>query len=171
MLKTKSSILFVGLAVGTITIIGAVGIIRTGEKHTAPLPIEANAVDWPESSGEDAGNNANGQDAAGEKGSIAVPGTEVMQFKAEQKKQKVNLYNPGTNDCYFEISIMLEDRTVLYQSGLVPPGKGLRDIELEDALSEGEYPNAILRYKCLNQDEELTLTHLAEIKFTIQSIL
>lgn len=159
MIKRKQSIIVVVVMLSLLTIIGVIGIVMTGEKKT-PLPLEENAVDWPEDSG---------QNAASAQGDIAVPGTDKMIFKADQKKQEVNLYNPGKNDCYFKISILLEDETLLFQSGLISPGKGLYEIETKEALSEGEYQNSILRYECFSQDENLTPLHCAEIKFTIQS--
>lgn len=159
MIKRKQSIIFVVLMMSLLTMVGVIGVVKTGEKKT-PLPLEKNAVDLPEESG---------QDAASAQGSIAVPGTEMMIFKADQKKQEVNLYNPGKNNCYFKISILLEDETLLFQSGLISPGKGLYEIEIKKALPEGEYQNSILRYECFSEDEHLTPLHRAEIIFTIQS--
>ena len=166
MIKRKQSIIFVVLMLGLLTMVGVIGVVKTGEKKT-PLPLEENAVDLPEASLPEGSGQKQNETSA--QGSIAVPGTEKMIFKADQKKQEVNLYNPGKNDCYFKISILLEDETLLFQSGLISPGKGLYEIETKEALSEGEYQNSILRYECFSQDENLTPLHCAEIKFTIQS--
>lgn len=166
MIKRKQSIIFVVLMLGLLTMVGVIGVVKTGEKKT-PLPLEKNAVDLPEASLPEGSGQKQNETSA--QGSIAVPGTEKMIFKADQKKQEVNLYNPGKNNCYFRISILLEDETLLFQSGLISPGKGLYDIELKKALLEGEYPNSILRYECFSEDEQLTPLHRAEIVFTIQS--
>lgn len=161
MVKNKKRILCIAGILLLLAVIASVGILMTGEKK-APLSIEKNAVDWPESS-EQKTKDASGQ--------IAVPGMETMTFKADQKKQEVNLYNPDKNDCYFRISILLEDGTLLAQTGLLAPGKGVVDMELSKALPEGAYENAVLRYECLSQDEALTLLHSAKIRCTIESVL
>ncbi len=54
---------------------------------------------------------------------IAIPGYEALELKADQKKQTLCLPNPETNDCYFRISLYLADDTLLWQSGLIKPGK------------------------------------------------
>ena len=121
MIKRKQSIIFVVLMLGLLTMVGVIGVVKTGEKKT-PLPLEENAVDLPEASLPEGSGQKQNETSA--QGSIAVPGTEKMIFKADQKKQEVNLYNPGKNNCYFRISILLEDETLLFQSGMISPGKG-----------------------------------------------
>lgn len=161
MVKDKKRVLcIVGILI-LLAIIGVIGIRMAGEKK-APLTIDKNAMDWPESS-ESQSTDTQGQ--------VAVPGMETMVFKADQKQQSVNLYNPDKNDCYFRISILLEDGTLVAQTGLLEPGKGVSDIQLEKSLPEGEYKEAVLQYECFSQDEAQTPLHCARIKCTIQSVL
>ena len=55
--------------------------------------------------------------------SIAIPGYEGISLKADSKGQEIGFPNPAQNTCYFQISLMLEDGTLLWQSGLVEPGE------------------------------------------------
>lgn len=161
MIKEKQKLIFVSVLLCILVIAGVYGIFHLGESNTPPK-MEEDAVEWAGS--EDKNNNSG---SPGE--NIAVPGTDVMNMKADQKKQSVNLYNPEQNNCYFKISLLLEDGTLLYQSDLIAPGKGIYEIELAKALAEGTYDNSILKYECFDMDENYTPLNAAEFVFTIQS--
>ena len=88
---------------------------------------------------------------------IDIPGFDVMNLKAGETTQAVNLYNPIQNTCYFKMSLMLSDRTVLWQSKLVEPGKGIYEIELNRALEAGVYEGAILKYECFSLEDQSPL--------------
>ena len=96
--------------------------------------------------------------------SIAIPGYEMLELKAGSKEQTLCLPNPEQNTCYFQISLFLEDGTLLWQSELIEPGKTSKPIE---SLSKGTYPKAVLRYACYRMDEDLTLLNGAEAKVTL----
>lgn len=161
-MKTNKLIL-IGLSVlaGILLIAGVYGVIQKGERN-APPALEGNTVDSAEEENDDK------ESALADK-KIAVPGADLMIFKANQKKQTVNLYNPEKNSCYFKISLLLEDGTLLYQSDLIAPGKGIEEIELSRALPGGNYENAILKYECFAMDQNNTPLNGAEFSFTIQS--
>ena len=159
MIKKKQRLMFVSVLSCILVIAGVYGIFHMGENNTPPL-MEDDAVDW-------AGEEDENTDSTGE--NIAVPGTDVMYWKADQKKQSVNLYNPEKNSCYFKIRLLLEDGTPLYQSDLIAPGKGMYEIELSKALPEGIYDNSILKYECFDMDENFTPLNGAEFALTIQS--
>lgn len=99
--------------------------------------------------------------------SIAIPGYETLELKADSKKQSLCLPNPVQNVCYFQISLYLEDGTLLWQSELIEPGKASKPIVLTESLSKGTYPKAVLRYSCYRMDEELTPLNGAETKVTL----
>ena len=99
--------------------------------------------------------------------SIAIPGYEVLELKSDTEKQSVCLPNPEQNMCYFQISLYLEDGTLLWKSDLVEPGQNSEPIVLTKALVKGTYPNAILRYSCYRIDENLTPLNGAETKVTL----
>ena len=161
-MKTNKLIL-IGLSVlaGILLISSVYGVIQKGERN-APPALEGNTVDSAEE------ENDNKESALAEK-KIAVPGADIMIFKANQKKQTVNLYNPEKNSCYFKISLLLEDGTLLYQSDLIAPGKEIEEIEISRALPSGNYENAILKYECFDMDQNNTPLNGAEFSFTIQS--
>ena len=98
---------------------------------------------------------------------IDIPGFDVMNFKAGTTKQSVNLYNPGANTCYFKMTILLNDGTVLWESKLVEPNKAIYEITLNQSLSAGEYKDCTLKYECFKMDEAQTPLNGSEINFTL----
>lgn len=98
---------------------------------------------------------------------IDIPGFDTMSLKAGETAQSVNLYNPEQNTCYFKMTISLPDGTTLWESDLIEPGKGLYEIELNQALEAGTYENAVLKYECFTLDEAQSPLNGAEVKFTI----
>jgi len=99
--------------------------------------------------------------------SIAIPGYEALELKAGSKKQTLCLPNPEQNMCYFQISLYLEDDTLLWQSGLIEPGEISKPMTLTQELEKGTYLNTLLRYDCYRMDETLTLLNGAEMKVTL----
>ena len=59
---------------------------------------------------------------------IDIPGFEALNMKAGTTEQSVNLYNPEQNTCYFKMSLILADGTVLWESDLVALGKAIYDL-------------------------------------------
>lgn len=80
-------------------------------------------------------------------GSIAIPGFEKLRLKPNTTKQSPGFFNPETNSCYFVIELRLGDDTLLYKSGLIPPGKAVYNIDMTQTLEAGSYP-ATVTYKC-----------------------
>lgn len=100
--------------------------------------------------------------------SIAIPGYEGLSLNANSKKQALCLPNPAQNTCYFKISLLLEDGTLLWQSELIEPGATSEPIVLQTELEEGTYPRAILHYSCFEMNKDLTPLNGAEIKVTLR---
>lgn len=100
-------------------------------------------------------------------GGIAIPGFKSMTFVANEKQQGVNFYNPETNDCYFVLTLKLEDGTELWKSKMIAPGKGIYEITMNQTLKAGSYPNTILKYECFKQNDELTGLNGSEMKFEL----
>lgn len=100
--------------------------------------------------------------------SIAIPGYEGLELIAGTKKQTLCLPNPEQNKCYFQISIYLEDGTLLWKSELIEPGKTSKPVKLSEPLVEGTYRNAILHYDCFTMDGSMTPLNGAEMKFTLR---
>jgi len=99
--------------------------------------------------------------------SIAIPGYEMLELKADSKTQTICLANPPQNDCYFKISLYLEDGTLLWQSELIEPGKTSKAMVLTTALKKGTYSNAVLLYSCFRMDEALSPLNGAQMKVTL----
>lgn len=99
-------------------------------------------------------------------GDISIPGYSTMIMKAGQRQQKVDIGNPPENDCYFRVTLLLEDGTRLFRSEMIEPGKGFHSIELEKAMEAGTYP-AVIRYDCYTFDEEQKPLNGAESGFTL----
>ncbi len=98
---------------------------------------------------------------------IDIPGFDAMNLKAGETTQAVNLFNPPQNSCYFRISLLLADRTPLWESKLVEPGMGLYEIELNEPLEAGVYEGAILKYECFAMDDALSPLNGSEITLTL----
>jgi len=99
--------------------------------------------------------------------SIAIPGYEMLELKSGSKEQSLCMPNPPQNCCYFQIALYMEDGTLLWQSKLIEPGTNAKPMVLSKALEKGMYPNAVLRYSCYSQDENLTPLNGAETKLTL----
>ena len=99
--------------------------------------------------------------------SIAIPGYEVLEFKADRKTQDLSLLNPPQNDCYFQISLYLEDNTLLWKSELIEPGKDSESICFTQVLKKGTYTNAVLKYDCFKMDGKTPING-AETKLTLR---
>ena len=99
--------------------------------------------------------------------SIAIPGYEMLELKADSKEQSLCMPNPSQNCCYFQISLYLENGTLLWQSELIEPGANSKPMVLSMVLEKGMYPNAVLRYSCYRMDENLSPLNGAETKLTL----
>lgn len=78
---------------------------------------------------------------------ILIPGFSTLTLKAGSKTVNSMLFNPEDNPCFFQFNVV--DKTtgeVLYESKLVPPGKGIETFELNRAYEAGEYP-AVIQFK------------------------
>lgn len=77
-----------------------------------------------------------------------IPGFKTLIFTADSKEQNVDFYNPIENKVNLQLTLFLADGTQLYESGLIEPGKTVKEIELSQSLKAGEYKNATLHYQC-----------------------
>ena len=101
-------------------------------------------------------------------GGIAITCYEKLIFKAGETKQSVNFQNPGTNSCFFRLTLMTEDGKELWHSDLFAPGEKLNTITLSEALEAGTY-GAILKYECFALDDKSRLNGLnTELKLIVK---
>lgn len=87
--------------------------------------------------------------ATGNQRSIAIPGYEVLQLKAQQTEQSIYLYNPAGNSCIFVIALYLDD-IMLFETAPIDPGAEVNNISLLQRLPAGTYEGATLRYSCFD---------------------
>lgn len=93
---------------------------------------------------------------------IDLPQFAWINLKADSKEQDLTFKNPPQNFANIRVTIMLSDRTVLWTSKIISPGKSSEKVVLSHALSAGDYNNSILKYECFQNDEALTPLNGAE---------
>lgn len=99
-------------------------------------------------------------------GSISVPGFERLTVQ-ERMLYAAGIANPTRNNCYFVVSIILADGTVVYRSGVLAPGQAVGTVELVQPLSQGRYEGTIARYSCYSVENMQPLNG-ADITFTLE---
>lgn len=99
--------------------------------------------------------------------STAIPGYEELNLKANRKQQNIALSNPSKNNCYFKITLMLDDGTILWVSNYIKPGESSEAICLTKELEKGSY-NAVLKYDCFSTDGEMKRLNGAQTKLSLR---
>lgn len=127
------------------------------KNKTELLNVDSSAVDW---------NGKKKNEVENEERTIAIPGFETITLKADETKQEVNFHNPDINDCYFKLTLIHHDGALLWKSELIEPGKGMYEIELEKALTAGEFEDAVLKYECFSLTDQSPLNG-SEIKLKL----
>lgn len=98
---------------------------------------------------------------------ISIPGYEGISLAANVRQQSIGFPNPEKNTCYFQISLYLDDNTLLWQSDLVEPGKVSEPIVLTQELAAGTYTNAVLKYDCYTMNGTMTPLNGATTKLSL----
>lgn len=129
------------------------------DKEKILLLSDENAEEWNGNQ-----NLPNGEKS--ESKTIKIPGFDSLAFKANQKEQKVNFYNPKENTCLFRMTLFIDD-VQYWQSGYVEPGKGYYTISLDKTLESGDY-NAYLLIECYK--EEGTALNNAKVEFQMKVV-
>lgn len=83
---------------------------------------------------------------------VIVPGVTEMYFVADKIEQKVNLYNPEENSCFFVFEIMIDD-VCYWRSGNCAPGDGYYEIELDKEMEAGTH-DGFLVVRCFTESGE-----------------
>lgn len=97
---------------------------------------------------------------------VQIPGYASAVMNAGDTSLHLSVGNPESNQCGFYAALKLKDGTVLYESELLKPGYGLKDIPLSQTLEKGEY-DAIVVYQCVTLDEKETPLNAAESQFKL----
>ena len=99
--------------------------------------------------------------------SIDIPGYTEIILRAGVTEQDDTILNPPQNFCWFKVSLVLEDGTVLWTSDLIAPGEESEKVVLNEPLEKGEYKNAMLKYQCFADEAGQQALNGAETKLTI----
>ncbi len=99
-------------------------------------------------------------------GRILIPGYSGASMQEGSKTLEIRIGNPKENNCYLQASFQLEDGTVLYESGLIEPGKGFDEIELTQSLDAGTY-EAFIHYQGYSLEDEPELLNSCDSAFTL----
>lgn len=99
--------------------------------------------------------------------SINIPGYTMLSFKAGELNQQVTIPNPIENTCWFNVSLVLSDGTVLWTSDMVAPGETSENIVLSKPLEKGDYPDAMLKFECFADEAGTQALNGAETELTI----
>lgn len=97
---------------------------------------------------------------------ISIPGFEAWTIDAGETWVSTNFYNPDSNNCYFVISVVLDDTgETIYESKYVKPGQRLYEVELLKALEAGTY-EATLHYSTYSMTDNSPMNG-ADVPFSL----
>lgn len=158
--KKKYIILLIVLAVILLAgIAAAVYFSRQQEpKMGGNAYIDPNASEWDD--------GIEPEEPEGITDNILVPGYSGAEMKAGDTMLNLSIGNPEENTCYLQATLQLEDGTVLYESGLLEPGTGFKQIELNQTLEAGTY-EALVHYQGYSMDEEQSQLNGVDSAFTL----
>ncbi len=168
LLKNRLALLLLLLILAAALIAGGVMLLNSlaseGTGGPGGLELDEDAVNWEGTLPPSEGGNS------GEEDGIRIPGYKSMAIEANSREVSVNLVNPEGNQCYFVISIALNGTDeVIYESKLIPPGKGLYKITLTRPLAPGTY-DAQIRYEAYDLASRSRLNG-AVVNFTLNAVV
>lgn len=140
---------------------------KTATSQGMGMTVDPDAVDWQ---GELPEATQDPEEGDSQVPMAKIPGYGALEFQAGTTQQAVNFVNPEENQCYFIITLCLADGTELYQSQLIPPGKGLYEITLNQSLEAGEYEGAQLQYRCISLEDGQTEYNGANVNLTLRVV-
>lgn len=104
---------------------------------------------------------------------VAISGYSSMTIPANTDKITVDFYNPEENAEMYYLTFEFrlyndngQDYEVLYNSGLVEPGKHIEQITLSHGLEKGKY-DAVIHVQPYRMNEEKTLTNNADMRIAL----
>lgn len=121
------------------------------------LPVDENAEEW---NGDQRLQNGKEEDT----NTIKIPGFDSLTFIANRRNQQVNFKNPSENSCLFRMTLFVDDKQYWQSPGVIEPGKGYYEIELDELLESGDYDGALLT-ECFKDDG--TVLNSAKVKFDV----
>ncbi len=98
---------------------------------------------------------------------ILIPGFSALYVKEGSDMVNSCLFNPADNPCFFQFNVV--DTTtgeILYESKLVPPGKGIEGFKLNRTYEAGEYP-AVIQFKSHDLEDPSINYNGSEMEITL----
>lgn len=80
--------------------------------------------------------------------SISIFGFSELHMKSGELNQSFDFRNPNTNDCYMDITLLLSDGTKLFEIKRIEPGYGIKEVQLNNVLENGDYLNCCFNVQC-----------------------
>lgn len=85
---------------------------------------------------------------------ILVPGYGKFTIKKGSDTVDTVLFNPEDNPCYFQFTLVeAGTNKVLYESKLVPPGKGIQPVKLNKKMDKVGTYKAILKFQSIDLED------------------
>ena len=91
-----------------------------------------------------------------------------IKMKADTINQDFVIPNSSSNKYAISAFIILEDGTIIYESGYLYPGETIDNIDLYKSLKKGTYENSILLYKLYTVDEPHEFVSKCEFSIEIK---
>lgn len=139
--KKRKTKLAVGICVAVlIVLIFLLGklFIHTNDKNDGPI-IDPNASNY---------TSALKRPEDADDSKILIPGYGKWTMKKGSDTIESVLFNPEDNPCYFKFTIIEKSTgNILYESKLVPPGKGITPIKLNKAFDETGTYDLIMKFQ------------------------
>lgn len=141
-----------------------IGIFFLWKNHARSGPVTSNL---PEYEFED--QQVQQTQPATQSRGIEIPGYSIIPVKADTTDVEVDLYNPESNEVYFQISFILKDTgDLLYESKLIQPGQHLYNITLNQPLAPGDY-DITIQYATFSTDGSYSPRNGANVDCVIRA--
>lgn len=155
---TKTKKILIGLVILLVLIGSVIAVVLFLKSREKEASGGTEVVDWDaEIEDEDQGGSEEG---------ILIPGYDTVVMNAGQNILQMSIGNPKENTCYMKVAICLEDGTVLYESEILAPGKGVNEITCQEVPEAGEYA-AIARFECFRDEQATQMLNGADSAFTL----
>lgn len=89
--------------------------------------------------------------------SISIFGFSELHMKSGELNQPFDFCNPNTNDCYMDIELLLSDGTKLFEIKRIEPEYGIKEVQLNDVLENGDYLNCCFNVQCFSLKDDTQL--------------
>lgn len=98
------------------------------------------------------------QEVEPDKEHIALPGYTDIKMEADTDVAYLALWNPPKNSCYFKFMIYTKkENELLYESGLILPGKAVTEIKLNKKIPQGNHDIVVEVHTYDLDDKEVEL--------------